>query len=235
MKERIRSVIAALIFLACIATVHAQKNTFTIKPGEKIESVVPDSVSYLYPFFKNGTVCFKDGRRVNARFNYNSLFEEVMFIAPGGDTMALDNGAAIKFVAIDTDTFYFDESFVKNAASYGDIRLASKDRFVIVDVNAVGAMGNNAPSSVTTFKKILTRGESQELTRQEILKIRKETQFYLGDKFNNYEIVSRKSLINFFPGKSKKIKEYLRANTVDFNDGNDLNKMILMLHADQPK
>lgn len=229
---RAKSFALSFIFPCCVVYLNAQTTTFIINPGEEIETVVPDSVSYMYPSFKNGTVYFKDSRRVNARLNYNSLFEELMFIAPGGDTMALDNGAAMKYVVADTDTFfYFNNFFVKNAGSYGDIRLAGKDLFSIVDVNAIGAMGNNAPSSVTTVRTFLTRGESRELTRQEVLKIRKETHFYLGDKFNNYKIVNRKNLADFFPGKSKKLKEYLKDHSVNFNDKADLNGLIVFLQA----
>jgi len=221
-----------LVFSCSLTLVSGQKTrTFTVQPGEKIRSTIPDSVSYSYPSFISGTVYFRDSRKTTARLNYNSLFEEIMFIAPGGDTLALENGAAIKFVVISTDTFYFDNFFIKNEGSYGDIRLASKDIFVIADINAVGAMGNNAPSSVTTVKTLLTRGQSTELTMQEILKIREETHFYIGDKFNNFKIVSRKNLVDFFPGKSRKIKEYLKYNAIKFNDKDDLSKMITSLQA----
>ena len=230
---RAKLFVAAFVFFCSITFVLGQKAiSFTIKPGEKIESIVPDSINYSYPSFINGTVYFRDSRRVTARLNYSSLFEEIMFITPRGDTMALDNGGAISYVVISSDTFYFDNFFVKNAGSYGNIKLASKDIFSIMDVNAVGAMGSNAPSSVTTVKTLLTRGESRELTRQEILKIRKEAQFYVGDRFNNFKMVNRKSLLDLFPGKSKKAKEYLKKNAVSFDNKDELSKMITFLQAD---
>ena len=220
------------VFCSSITFVVGQKaRSFTIKPGEKIESIVPDSINYSYPSFLNGTVYFKDNRRVNARLNYSSLFEEIMFISPQGDTMALDNGPAISYVVINTDTFYFDDFFVKSEGSYGDIKLASREFFSIVDVNAVGAMGNNAPSSVTTYGTLLTRGDRRELTRQEVLKIRKETRYYGGDRFNNFTLVNRKSLADLFPGKSKQAKEYLKNHSVSFDNKEELKKMITFLQA----
>lgn len=228
----IKPVVLAFIISCCITSVMAQKTTFTVKPGEKIESIVPDSFCYLYPSFKNGTVYFKDNKKVDAALNYNSLFEEIMFITPAGDTMALDNGAAIKYVVISADTFYFDNFFVKSEGYFDGIRLASKGMFVIADVNSVGAMGTNAPSSVTTVRTLLTRNESKELTRQEVLKIRKETQFYIGDRFNNLKVANRKNLMDLFPGKSKRVKEYLRDNSVNFNNGDDLRKTIVFLKAE---
>lgn len=227
----IRSVVLAFITFCCITSVMAQKTIFTIMPGEKVESFVPDSVSYLYSSFKNGTVYFKDSRRVDAPLNYNSLFEEIMFIAPGGDTMALDNGALIKYVVITTDTFYFADFFVKNEGHFGDIRLASKGIFVIYDSNPMGAMGTKATGSVTTVRTLLTRGESKTLTRQDVIKIRKETQFYIGDRFNNFKAANRKNLMDFFPEKSKKIREYLKNNSVNFNKRDDLSKIIVFLQA----
>ena len=225
--------VVGLVFSCSITFVNGQKTTtFTIKPGEKIESIIPDSVSYSYPSFINGKVYFKDNRQVTAKLNYNSLYEEIMFITPGGDTMALDNGAVIKYVIISADTFYFDNFFVKNAGSFGDIRLASKELFVIADATKMGAMGQSAPSAVTTVKSLLTRSESKELVRQEIMKIRKETHFYVGDRFNNFKIVNKRNLMDLFPAKSKKTKEYLKSNTVNFNGRDDLSKMIASLQAE---
>jgi hypothetical protein len=229
----IKLLFAIIILYCCVGEICAQQPiTFTIKPGEKIEEVIPDSVSYSYPSFTNGIVFFRDDRRVTAKLNYNSLFEEIMFIAPGGDTMALDNGAAIRYVVINADTFYFAGTFLKGSGSYEDIKLASKELFVIANINAIGAMGQNAPSSVTTVKSLLTRSEAKALVRQEVLKIRKETHFYFGDRFNNFKIANRKSLIDFFPGRSKKIKEYLKENTVSFYKKTDLNKMITALQVE---
>lgn len=229
---RAKLLACAFVFCSSITFVIGQKaKSFTIKPGEKIESIVPDSVNYSYPSYINGIVYFKDNRRVNAKLNYSSLFEEIMFITPRGDTMALDNGAAISYVVIGVDTFYFDDFFVKSAGSFGDVKLASRDFFSIIDVNSVGAMGNNAPSSVTTFGTLLTRGETKELTRQEILKIRKETRYYAGDRFNNFKLLSRKSLFDLFPGKSKQVKEYLKNNSVSFENKDELSKMITFLQA----
>jgi hypothetical protein len=221
--------VAAFLVAAGLKRLHAQQSIFTINPGEQIQEVVPDSACYTYPAFKNGIVLFKDNRRVPGRFNYNALFEELMFISPAGDTLALDNGALIQYVAVESDTFYFAHSFLKNAGSFGDIRLAGKELFAIVDVNAIGAMGTKAASSVTTVRTWLTRGESAKLTLQEIMKIRKETQFYLGDKFNNYKLINRKNLLDFFPGKSKKIKEYLKDQPVNFQVKDDVVRMLSYL------
>jgi hypothetical protein len=92
-------------------------------------------------------------------------------------------------------------------------------------------MGNNAPSSVTTYGTLLTRGDRRELTRQEVLKIRKEIRYYGGDRFNNFTMVSRKNLVDLFPGKSKQAKEYLKSHSVSFVDKEELTKMITFLQA----
>jgi hypothetical protein len=223
--------VASFLFITSSKGLHAQGNTFIVNPGQEIQLVVPDSVSYTYPGFKNGTVLFKDGRKVHALFNYNALFEELMFITAGGDTLALDNGPIIQYVSVGSDTFYYSNSFLKNVGTYHNTRLASKELFVIVDVNAIGAMGSRAPSSVTTVGTLMTRGDATKLTIQEVMKIRKETQFFLGDKFNHYKLINKKSLHDFFPGKSKKIKEYLRDQPVNFNNKEDLVRLISSLES----
>jgi hypothetical protein len=230
---RIKLFFTIVVLSSCFDDIRAQQSiTFTVEPGEEIVEIIPDSVCYSYPFFTDGTVFFKNNRRVTAKLNFNSLFEEIMFIAPGADTMALDNGAAIRYVVMNADTFYFAGTFIKGCGSYGDIKLASKELFVIADVNAIGAMGQKAPSSVTTVKSLLSRSEARQLVRQEVLKIRKETHFYFGDRFNNFTVANRKSLMDFFPAKSKKIKEYMKENSVSFYKKDDLEKMLIALQAE---
>lgn len=216
----------------CIPDVNAQKTKyFTINPGEKISEVIPDSDKYTYPAFTTGAVYFRDSRKATAKMNYNSLFEEIIFINPAGDTLALDNAPTISYVVIGADTFYFDNTFVKHIASYGEIKFAGKECFAIANINKVGAMDQVTPGSIETIKSVYTGTDSKELVIQQVLKVRKETLYYFGDRSNNFKIANRKNLFDLFPGKTKKVKNYFKNNSVNFFNESDLKKMIIFLQA----
>src|SRR3954447_13437357 len=77
--------------LLCSYSAFAQTDRWTIKPGENIDTALPPYVKFHYPRFTQGSVFFRDGTRSDALLDYNLLTEEMQFIAPKGDTLAVTN------------------------------------------------------------------------------------------------------------------------------------------------
>src|SRR3712207_5371463 len=103
----------------------AQKKTFLIvKAGENIMDVVPAPEVFYYPQFTSGKVFFRDGTGVEAKLNYSRLVDEMHFIGPKGDTLALANEKNIKHVAIGNDTFYYDGGYVRLLSAGPLVKLA---------------------------------------------------------------------------------------------------------------
>src|SRR4051812_47791376 len=85
-----------------------QSDKWTVKSGEDIKESVPDSIKFRYPQFVTGYVYFKNGKISRASLNYNLLNGEMEFIAPGNDTLAIDDEVTIRFIEINSDSFYYD-------------------------------------------------------------------------------------------------------------------------------
>ena len=143
-----KALLLLLFILTGYSGLRAQDSTLvTIKAGNKIKDVLTPADIFSYPQFTSGKVFFKDGSKAVAKLNYNRLSDQMLFIDPKGDTLELADENTIKFIAIDKDTFYFDEGYVKIIADYGAVKLAEKQIWVVADVRKVGTH-NSAKSSV---------------------------------------------------------------------------------------
>src|SRR4030095_12622094 len=130
-----------LSFLILIGYTHllAQDSTLvTIKTGDKVEDVLTPGDIYHFPQFIKGEVFFKDDRKATAKMNYTRLFDQMLFINSKGDTLALANEKTIKFIALDQDTFYYEEGYIRIIEDKDLVKLAEKQAWVVADIRKIG-------------------------------------------------------------------------------------------------
>ncbi len=227
-----KSLLAFICICFCFQNAWAQKTkTFKVKPGEKVVDAIPKDDKYSYPEFMMGNVHYRSGEHYPAKLNYNSLFQEMQFIDSKGDTLSLVNAMTIKHIIINTDTFFYDKSYLKLLAAYGKIKLAGNELITFADRQKVGGFGEESSARIDTYKSLQVGPTFTELVAKEVLTFVKRTVFYLGDEFNHFKQASKKSLLDFYPSKSREIKNYLKENKVDFSNQDDLEKMIAFLNG----
>ncbi|HEX6168281.1 MAG TPA: hypothetical protein VFZ33_01215 [Chitinophagaceae bacterium] len=59
--------------------------------------------------------------------------------------------------------------------------------------------------------------------------IKKETQYFFGDKYNHFVRAGKKKLLFLFPKEQPIIENYLKENKVDFDKKDDLEKITSFL------
>ena len=105
--------LSAFVFLLN-AIVSAQKRkTYIINPGVKATEAIPKDELFLYPGFTPGMVYFKSETHSPGLLNYNFLIAEMQFIDLKGDTLSLADENTIGYITINTDTFYYDNGYLK--------------------------------------------------------------------------------------------------------------------------
>src|SRR5258705_3143099 len=106
--KKLLFLVVILSFSLCV--VAQSRKSFSVNPGKKIVEEIPITDIYRYAEFKMGEVSLKNGTAANVKLNYNSVFGEMQYIDPkNGDTLSLAEEKNIKFIAVEKDTFYFDE------------------------------------------------------------------------------------------------------------------------------
>ena len=229
-----RSLLLLFIILIGYADLSAQDSTFvTIKTGQNVKDVLTPSDIYYYPQFTNGKVFLRDGSMAVGKMNYNRLYGQMLFINPIGDTLALADEKNIKFIVIDKDTFYYDGGYLRLMANGGVVKLTEKQIWVLADIRKIGT--HNRPTTtvaVTSFSSYTDgrdAAKSKDLIMNEDVVLRKETQYYFGDKYNLFVPASKKGLLQVFPKEQREIDNYLKENKVNFNKKEDVEKLYQFL------
>ena len=205
----------------------------TIKAGNRVDDVLKPADIFYYPQFTNGQVFFRDGSKALGKMNYSRLFDQVLFIGPKGDTLALADEKTIKFIAIGKDTFFYDEGYIRLIEKSGVVKLAEKQIWVVADVRKIGT--HNRPTSTvavtsfSTYADVIGRAKSYDLLINEDIVIRRETYYYFGDEYNKFARAGKKRLLLLFPKEQMNLENYLKENKVNFDKRDDLEKLAQFL------
>jgi hypothetical protein len=209
------------IMLACSLGLAAQE-IVTVKAGTKIIQAFPKSDRYLYPEFSDGVVMFKDSTFTAARMNYDILYGEIEFISKK-DTLQIMGKKDIRYVSVNSDTFYYDKGYLRQLAGNANFMLA-EHRFVkIVDNQKQGAYGTtSSTSAVSSYNSLPSSGGYYNLVVNEDLLLKKVVDLYLYTPAGGFDLFRRKNFFSAFPEKEEELKKYLKEQPVDFNKRDDL-------------
>jgi hypothetical protein len=221
-----------LLILMGNSSLWAQDSTFvTIKAGNRILDVLKTTDIFLYPQFISGKVFFRSGTKAIAMMNYNSLTDQMLFIDPKGDTLAVKDEKTVKFIAVDKDTFYYDEGYIRLVASNSVVRLAERQVWEVADIRKIGS--HNRPSTtfaISSYDALSDGiGKTHNLILNEDLVLRKKANYYFGDRYNLFLPAGKKNLRLLFPKKQNSFANYLKENKVNFDKKDDLEKLAQFL------
>ena len=224
-----------LLFLFILVNYYngwAQDSTLvTIKAGSSIKDVLTTTDIFFYPQYTSGKVIFRDGTNATAMMNYNSLFDQILFIDPKGDTLALKDEKTIKLITLDKDTFYYDEGYIRLVSSNNVVKLGEKRIWEVVDIRKIGSHNIPSTSFAITSYSTLTDGfgKTHDLILNEDVLLRKKANYYFGDMYNQFVAVGKKNLLLLYPKKQNSLANYLKENKVNFTKKDDLEKVAQFL------
>jgi hypothetical protein len=229
-----KALLLLLLILIGYTDLSAQDSTLvTIKTGERVQDVLKSPDIYFYPRFIYSKVYFKDGTVADPYMNYNRLFDQMLFINEKGDTLALKDEKNIDFIVNDWDIFYYHGGYMRLITDDSGVKLAEKQVWIVADVRKIGT--HNRPSttfaiySLSSFTNGQDAAKSKDLIMNEDIVMRKETEYYFGDKYNHFVRASKKKLLDFFPKDEQRIENYLKENKVNFDKKADLEKLCQFL------
>lgn len=214
------------IALLCTCS-YAQTDHWTVKAGESVEGTLGDSLIYRYPQFMPGLVYFRDGKVSRATLNLNFVNGEMQFIAPANDTLAIANEVTIKYITIQTDTFYFDKVYIELVHGNTSAKLGKLEIIKQSDLKKEGAYGQmSSTSSITSTGSFYSNNQSYKLTEKSEITLHKETIFLIGDSFNHFQPAVKKNIYKMFNKKISTIEPFIKENKIALNKEDDLIKLI---------
>jgi hypothetical protein len=227
--KAMKYLMAILFFLLCFEGWGQAGKKYQVNPGQKIFDVIPRDEVYKYPEFTEGVVYLRGGTFGRARLNYNSLFGEMQFIDPKGDTLSLADEKNISRIFVNKDTFYYEDGCIELLTNYGKIKLAAKRIFSFSDRKKAGGLNQSGSGEIETFTTFSSRQSFKDLTITETLTFTKRIVYYFGDEYNHFILASKKSLLKMFGEHNNQISEYLNQNKINFKSEEDLKKLCSFL------
>ena len=219
-------------FLSSISLSGQAKKTFKVEPGEKIVVAIPVSEIYTNAEFRMGTVALKNGTSANVKLSYNSVFGEMQFIDPKkGDTISLAEEKNIRFVAIEKDTFYFDEAWLQVIDSDSTVKIGKKKLLEMTNKEKLGAMEVPGFGAIETYTKFTGSQHMKDIVAKERLTFTEHNSYYFGDRFNHFSKANKKNLLNLYRNHDKEIEDWLKATEIDFSNEKDLKRLFNFLRA----
>lgn len=223
-----RAPLLLLFIFTSYASLFAQDSTYvTIKTGSRIKDVLAMTEIFSHAEFVTGKVFYRNGTAAQAKMNYNSLSDQMLFIDPKGDTLALNNEKTIDFIALDKDTFFYVDGYIRLLTGNSNVKLAERKVWQVADVRKIGS--HNRPAvgyAVTSLSKITDGfGRTYDLVMDEDVVLRRKPQYYFGDLFNTFAPANKKNLFTFFSKKESLLAGYLKQNKVNFNKRPDLERL----------
>ena len=219
--------ILPLVVLLWCYSAYAQDSTITIKAGTTFSESVSMTDLYEYPQFVYGKVFFRQGDSTVARLNYQRLSDAMQFIDFKGDTLDIAYAGTIKFFRINNDIFYYDDGYVKLLKDNNTVKLAEKRTLRVSGRNKIGAYDMASPTSaITNYGSLIDQKAIYKLVPREDIILSKKTEYYLGDKYNHFVLANKKNLLRLYSKHDRPITAYLKENDIDFNNREDLEKLL---------
>ena len=225
-------------FMACLFVHDATGQTikkYKINPGQKVSEVIPQNEVYSYPEFVTGRVYLRNNTVSIVKLNYNSLLAEMQFINPDGDTLSVADEKMISIIIVNTDTFFYDNAYLKMIANEGKVKLANHQFIEMTNKEKIGEFGQVGRGSVETYTTLSTnQTASKDLVANEVITMVKKSVYYIGDEFNSFKVASKKNVLDIYAKNENEVKAYLKENKVDFNKEKDLRQLIVFLKKINP-
>jgi hypothetical protein len=216
----------------CVLITAQAKKTFSVNPGQKIVDAIPVTELYTFPEFTIGNVTLKDNTVATVKLNYNHVFGEMQFIDPKtGDTISLADEKNIKFVAVEKDTFYFDEGWLKQMDHISTLTIAKRKLLQMSNKEKLGAMDSPSFGAIETYTKYTGSQHMRDLVAKERLTFSEHVTYYFGDRFKHFSRANKKGLIKMFNKDEKQLETWLDDNKIDFNNEDDLKKLATFLQS----
>ncbi|WP_439583365.1 hypothetical protein [Dyadobacter bucti] len=224
-----------LSFLVCwgmCSWLYAQEGNglYRVKSGSDVTKTIPVKEQFQYKDFVDGVAYYRNGRKANAKLNYNLAHGEVMFISPEKDTMLFSENKFFYKVDVGGNSYYFNEGVghVEIIGDYDRAKLGRKQFLVRAGEEKYAAYGQYSSTSATTGYSsfINANGEFQHLQSGDKIVMKRRVIYYFMDKNLTLYLANRSNLLKIHPGNKRALNEYLKDNQISFDNEEDLRNVL---------
>lgn len=231
-----KSLFLTVLIFSSLLTFSQDKNNKVLKINPINEDVLHiEKNSHRYDNFQDGKLVLNDSTVYELKMNYHQIYDEVLFISSKGDTLAVKEPETIAYVVIGTDSFYYvNKGFVQKVTHFEANNILAKRILKYIGKESKGPYGVYSPVSSSYNQPEIAVTDLDHLRKMkndELLLYVYHVQYYISDRFRNYYPVTKKNIFNIFSKNEKELKQYFKANDVNLNKYDDLNKLLTFIYG----
>ena len=218
---RVVFMVACLVLSVALAA--QTRKTYIVRAGEIPVDVLPVEAVYSFPHFKKGIVYMRDGTTTSQLLNYNLALDEMHFISGKKDTLAIATPEAVKYIAFDSTSFYFDKNYFEVLFKEEENKLAIRQFLLQTPYGKRSAFNiSSSISSIDTYSNTFNNGRMAKLQIAKDVEMEKKLIYFIGDRFNHFYPADKKFFHKIFPGKKVELDTFLKLHHVNFYNINEL-------------
>jgi hypothetical protein len=187
---------------------------------------------FLFPKFTRGIVKMKDGRKLVAVINYNTVDEEMIF-EQNNKYMVLDKPEEIDTVYLQNRRFVFTDKVFYEVINSGKVTLFIQHKSRYTEKGTATAYGMTTKTAATINVTSIQGGNQvRHLELPDNVVVSPANVFWAKINGEMKKFTNQNQLIKLFPGSEEKIKEFIKVNNIDLksreglmNLGNFINSL----------
>lgn len=230
MKRLLWCIVIMLLSGSGLVQAQQAPTSFRVKAGEDAAKVIPAEYKYRYPAFQEGKVAYMNGSFAPAKFNYNFLLGEMQFIDPKGDTLSIVGEPTLYAVMVGENTYLYDQNnnFLEVVSDYNTLKLGKIQTLEVAGAEKEGAYNQSSGASSISNKSTYagSNGQAFKLVQKGDVIFSGNVYYYLIDQRNQFYKANKANLLKVFPKHRKDISEYLKEQSPDFNNEEDLKELL---------
>jgi hypothetical protein len=239
MKTFILSVCLSILLAGPV--VAQNQRSVHVNFADTLNTVLSMGFQYLYPAFTRGTVYFTTGQATTSYLNYNILMNEIHFmdLATIRNIQFKDESeyltyaqslvlTDVRYVLIGSDHFFNTPRGIMYLVANYDPKLLRKDFIKLKSQSNIGAYGMQTQVSSIEARTNLPSSPdlgSEGVKPKIVTEYTRKTDFFLFRDGKVYS-ANRKGFERMFRNKRNEIRQYVKDNRVDFNNEDDLVKLL---------
>jgi hypothetical protein len=218
---------AVLFFAALVLQGFAARSQLYEKTIVHAGDSISKHYSYLFPFFQDATVKFRDGRSFVYKINFNTVLCDMQFINPKGDTLVITNAELIDSILVDSCSFIYDyQKGYFQILAVSDAAKLVVHRQSTFDPVQIGGMGEERSSGgVEMINSVSGRQGTFPLVLSQDIYVLKKTSYLVVYKNGEMENAGKAAFMKIYGGDKKSFDQFVKANKIDFNKQGDLEKL----------
>lgn len=120
---------------------------------------------------------------------------------------------------------------MKSDTVIGEIRLAVATFFATVSKRKIGAYGTTTDAASDHYSTYVMPNELKlDLIPQVVTTIGKQQSLFIGNKFNQFQLVNRQNIFSLYAEKEVLLKKYLKENKVNFSSRQQMINLIVYMN-----